>query len=80
MNNLFTIEIFCCRLYWSDPGMGSIFDIHLSTLEKRLFVAAKYSAQLYGITVFQVHTTFSNILSSLIITIRHKHILARGIL
>lgn len=43
-----------CRLYWSDPGVGSIAYIHLNTREKRVLVADEYSAQLYGLTVFQV--------------------------
>jgi len=53
---LFGNNFSCCRLYWSDPGMGSIAYIHLNTREKRVLVAAEYSAQLYGITVFQVLT------------------------
>jgi len=47
-----------CRLYWSDPGTGSISYAHLSTREKRVLVAAEYSAHLYGITVFQVLNAF----------------------
>jgi len=56
MSYLFTSEVFV-RLYWSDPGMGSVFYVHLITREKQLLVAAEYSTQLYGITVFQVIIT-----------------------
>ena len=48
----------CCRLYWSDPGTGSVSYIHLSTRERRVLVPAEYSPKLYGVTVFQVLTAF----------------------
>jgi len=44
----------CYRLYWSDPGSGSVSYVHLTTRAKRVLIAADYSSQLYGITVFQV--------------------------
>jgi len=62
MRHLFTSEVFCYRLYWSNPGMGSIFYAHLTTREKRLLIGAEYSAQLYGITVFQVFSHYISVM------------------
>jgi len=44
----------CFSLFWSDRDRGTILSCDLETRHKRLLVSLHPSAQLYGVTVFQV--------------------------